>query len=73
MALDLASAVTTHLSVGGLTPRTLTVLLGTGAILSDACPLSGSGTGTATDSGASPLGFARRSRDSAPRFHDEPS
>ena len=35
------------------------------------CPRSGSGTGTATDGGASPLGSARRSRDAAQRFRDE--
>jgi len=73
MALDLASAVTTRLSAGGLAPRTLNVLLGTGALLFCACPRLGSGTGTAADGGASPLGSARRSRDAAQRFRDEPS
>ena len=52
MALDLASAVTTHLSAGGLAPRTLTVL---------------------HEYASGPPGSARRSRDAAPRFRDEPS
>jgi hypothetical protein len=60
-------------SVGGLAPRTLTVLLRTGALLFGVCPRQRSGTGTATDGGASPLGSVRRSRDAALRFRDEPS
>ncbi len=44
-------------SADGLAPRILTVLLGTGAL-----PL-----------GAYPLAFARRSRDAAQRFSNEPS
>ena len=58
--------------LGDLAPRTLNVLLGTGAILFGACPRLSSGTGTDEDGGASPLGSARRSRDAAQRFHDEP-
>jgi hypothetical protein len=73
-ALNLASAVATYLTAGGLAHRTLTVLLGTGALLLGACPcLRSSGTGTAGDGGASPLGSVRRSRDAAQRFRDEPS
>jgi hypothetical protein len=60
-------------SVGGLAPRTLTVLLGTGALLFGVCPRQRSGTGTATDGGASPLASTRRSRGSIQRFRDEPS
>jgi hypothetical protein len=60
-------------SASGLAPRTLNVLLGTGALLFGACPRLRSGTGTAADGGASPLASARRSRDAAQRFRDEPS
>ena len=56
MALDLASAVTTRLTAGGLAAQTFDVLLGTGALLFGACPRLGSRTGTAEDGGASPLG-----------------
>jgi len=55
-------------------PRTLNLLLGTGALLFGACTrLTDSGTGTAKDGGASPLGSARRSRDAAQGFRHEPS
>jgi len=37
--------------------RTFNVLLGTGTLLPGACPRPGSGTGTAADGGASPLGL----------------
>ena len=60
-------------SVSGLAPRTLIVLLGTGALLFGACPRLRSGTGTAADSRASPLRSARWSRDAAQRFCHEPS
>jgi hypothetical protein len=60
-------------SASGLAPRTLTVLLGTGALLFGACPRLRSGTGTAADGRASPLRSAHRSRDAAQRFRDEPS
>ena len=46
-------------SVNGLAPRTLTVLLGTGTLHFGACTRRNSGTGTAADVGASPLGSAR--------------
>lgn len=39
-------------------PRTLNVLLGTGAILSGACTRPGSGTGTSADGRASPWAHA---------------
>jgi hypothetical protein len=52
MELDLASAVATHLTAGGLAPWTLTVL---------------------HEYASGPHGSARRSRDAAQRFHDEPS
>ena len=58
-------------SVGGFATRTLNVRLGSGSLLLGACPRFGSGTGTAEDGGASPLGSARRSRDTAQRFLDE--
>ena len=60
-------------SASGLAPRTLNVLLGTGALLFGAFPPPESGTGTAADGRASPLGSAHRSRDTAQRFRDEPS
>jgi len=47
---------------GGLAAQSVNILLGTGALLPGACPRSGSGTGTAADDGASPLGSARPSR-----------
>jgi len=46
--------------------------LGTGALLFGACPHLRRGAGTAADVGASPLCSARRSRDAAQRFRDEP-
>jgi len=49
-------------TASGLAPRTLNVLLGTGALLPGACPRLRSGTGTAADGGASPLASARWSR-----------
>ena len=55
-ALDLASAVATHLAAGGLAPRSVNILLGTGALFPGDCPHSESGTGTAADDGAGPLG-----------------
>jgi hypothetical protein len=63
-------------SAGGLVPRTLTVLLGTGALLFGACPrLRGSGTGTAEDGGASPptprAGLATRLSDFATNRHEQ--
>ena len=61
-ALDLASAVATHLTAGGLAARSVNILLGTGALLPGDCPRSESGTGTAADDGASPLTSARPSR-----------
>jgi hypothetical protein len=51
-ALDLASAVTTHLSVGGLAPRTFDVL---------------------HEYASGSPGSARRSRNAAQRFRNEPS
>jgi hypothetical protein len=62
-ALDLASAVTTHLSANGLAPWTFNVLLGTGVLHFGACPgLMNSGAGTVVEGGASPLNSARLSR-----------
>ncbi len=61
-ALDLASAVATHLTAGWLAARSVNILLGTGALLPGDCPHSEGGTGTAEDDGASPLASARPSR-----------
>ena len=85
--VDLASAVATHLTVGGLAPQTLDLLLGTGILLPGHCPSSespvlragqappqttagpGTGTGTAADGRASPLG-SWRLRDFATNRHE---
>jgi hypothetical protein len=61
-------------SAGWLAPRTLNVLLGTGALHFGACPHSmSSGTGTAVDVGASPLNSSPRPRDATQQFRHEPS
>jgi hypothetical protein len=75
MALNLASAVTTCLSAGRLAAHFLDVLLGTGALLTLApVPVvTSSGTGTAADGRASPLGSACPSRNATARFRNEPS
>src|SRR5436190_19635438 len=66
-------AAATSRTAGGLAARTFHVLLGTGALLFGACPrLTGSGTGTAEDGGASPPGSARPSRLPSQPFHHEP-
>ena len=72
-ALDLASAVATHLEAGGFAAQSVNILLGTGALLPGDCPRSESGTGTAADDGASPLTSARPSRLASRRFRHEPS
>ena len=71
-ALDLASAVATHLTAGGLAAQSVNILLGTGALLFGACPrLRSSGTGTAADGGVSLFGSARLSRLASQRFRHE--
>ena len=62
----------TSLTAGGLAAQSVNILLGTDAFLSGDCPhLSSSGTGTAADDGASPLGSARPSRVASRRFRHE--
>ena len=60
-ALDLASAVATHLTAGGLAAQSVNMLLGTGALLPGDCPrLSSSGTGPLQT--AEPVPSAPRAR-----------
>jgi len=54
-------ALATSLTAGGLAAQSVTILLGTGALLFGACPcLTSSGPGTAAHGGASPLSSAPR-------------
>ena len=64
-------AAATSLAADGLAAQSVNILLGTGALLLGACPRESNGTGTAADSGASPLGSARPSRVASQRFRHE--